>query len=245
MANTPAKLATLLSEWSDIMKNSKPLSTQTSVATLLLLAALALPGCVAEAIEGDDQIHAAVHASDKYPITVKKGPQVLEVASNKGGLSAGQENAVRGFVHKAMQAGITPLTVERPSGGGNSARVASEIASVMVTEGVARSAVNFRVYKGGSTSPVRVSFISTYASTKPCGDWSQDLTETSDNTSYPNLGCAVQTNLAAMIVDPDTLVVPKTVTPKYSGSDVAAVFRSTSQVNNTTLLSNYKYSSSP
>ena len=151
----------------------------------------------------------------------------------------------RGFIHQAMQAGVTPLTVERPSGGGNSARVASEIASLMVNEGVARTGVDFRVYKAGSMAPVRVSFISTYASTKKCGDWSTDLSDTSENTAYPNLGCAVQTNLAAMVADPDTLVVPKTKAPKVSGPDVAAVYRAESYSNSTTLLTNYKYSSSP
>ena len=245
MANIPAKLVTLLSEQSEIMKKSKPLSTQVSVASLLVFAALALPGCITADLQADDSIRTPVHASDNYPITVRKGPQVLEVAANNGSLSPRQINAVRGFIHQAMQAGVTPLTVERPSGGGNSARVASEIASLMVNEGVARTGVDFRVYKAGSMAPVRVSFISTYASTKKCGDWSTDLSDTSENTAYPNLGCAVQTNLAAMVADPDTLVVPKTKAPKVSGPDVAAVYRAESYSNSTTLLTNYKYSSSP
>ena len=227
------------------MKKSKPLGTQTPLAGLLVLAALALPGCVSQDMFGDDGLRAPVHASDKYPITLTKGPQNLEVASNKGSLSPRQVNDVRGFIHQAMQAGSTTLTVERPSGGGNSVRLASEIASLMVTEGVPRNAVDFRVYKGGSTAPVRVSFISTYAATKRCGDWSTDLADTSDNTSYPNLGCAVQTNLAAMIADPNTLVVPKTIPPKYSGPDVFAVNRSDGFVNATSLPTNYKYTSSP
>ena len=245
MENILAKLATLLSEWSEIMKKIKPLNTQTPLAGLLIIAALALPGCVADDLAADDGVRTPVQASDNYPITLTKGAKTLDVASNDASLSPQQIDAVRGFVNQATSAGVTPLTVTRPSGGGNSARVASEIASLMVSEGVARNAVNFRVYKAASTAPVRVSFISTYAATKPCGDWSKDLADTSDNTSYPNLGCAVQADLAAMIADPNTVIFPKTIPARYSNSDVAAANRSSTFVNTTNMLSNYSYHTSP
>ena len=120
------------------MKKLKPTNTQSTTAVLLVLAALALPGCITTDLAADDGIRAPVHASDKYPITVTKGPQVLEVESNNGTLTPAQVNAVRGFIHQSMQAGVTPLTLERPSGGGNSMRVALEIGSLMVAEGMTR-----------------------------------------------------------------------------------------------------------
>ena len=227
------------------MKKLKPTNTQSTTAVLLVLAALALPGCITTDLAADDGIRAPVHASDKYPITVTKGPQVLEVESNNGTLTPAQVNAVRGFIHQSMQAGVTPLTLERPSGGGNSMRVALEIGSLMVAEGVTRKGVDFRVYKAGSTAPVRVSFISTYAATKPCGDWSTDLADTSDNTAYPNLGCAVQSNIAAMVADPNTLVVPKTPTPKLSEADVGAAIRADTFVSTVDSQSIQRYKSSP
>ena len=226
------------------MKKLISINTHLTTAALLVMAALSLPGCISTDVAADDAIRTPVHASDKYPITVAKGPQVLEVQSYKDNLSPSQINAVRGFIHQAMQAGVTPLTLERPSGGGNSMRVALEIGRLMVAEGVTRNGVDFRVYKAGSTAPVRVSFISTYAKTKPCGDWSKDLDDTSDNTSYPNLGCAVQSNLAAMIANPETLVVPKTVTPKLSEADVGAAIRADTYIStvNSTTIQNYKSS---
>ena len=227
------------------MKKRKPTYTQSTTAALLVLAALALPGCISSELSADDDIRAPVHASDKYPITVTKGPQLLEVASNSGTLGAAQANAVRGFIHRSMQAGVSPLTLERPSGGGKSMRVAIEIGRLMVAEGMVRKAVNFRVYKGSSTSPVRISFISTYAATKPCGDWSTDMAETSDNTSYPNLGCAVQSNIAAMVADPNTLVVPKAVTPKLSEADVGAAIRADTYVSTVDSQSIQSYKSAP
>ena len=227
------------------MKKRKPTYTQSTTAALLVLAALALPGCISTDLAADDDIRSPVHASDKYPITVTKGPQLLEVASNSGTLSASQVNAVRGFIHQSMQAGVTPLTLERPSGGGKSMRVATEIGRLMVAEGMVRKAVDFRVYKASSTSPVRISFISTYAATKPCGDWSTDMAETSDNTSYPNLGCAVQSNIAAMVADPNTLVVPKTVTPKLSEADVGAAIRADTYISTVNSQSIQSYKSAP
>ena len=167
------------------MKKLISINTHLTTAALLVMAALSLPGCISTDVAADDAIRTPVHASDKYPITVAKGPQVLEVQSYKDNLSPSQINAVRGFIHQAMQAGVTPITLERPSGGGNSMRVALEIGRLMVAEGLTRNGVDFRVYKAGSTAPVRVSFISTYATTKPCGDWSKDLSSTASVPRAP------------------------------------------------------------
>lgn len=46
-----------------------------------------------------------------------------------------------------------------------------------------------------------------------CGDWSESLTDTAANEPYPNLGCAQQHNLAALVANPRDLVVPRTETP--------------------------------
>lgn len=59
----------------------------------------------------------------------------------------------------------------------------------------------------------------------PCGNWNQDLTETKDNRPYENLGCAVQTNIAAEIVNPDTIDIPTASSPKNATTAVDAVKR--------------------
>jgi pilus assembly protein CpaD len=215
--------------------------TQVTTGALIVAAALALSGCVTDDMFGDDGTRVPTHASDNYPITLAKGPQTLEISSSRGSLDAEQVNAVRGFVHQAMQAGTAPMTVSRPSGGGNSARVASEVASLMMDQGVPRNRVIFTSYAGPASAPVRVSFVSTYAKTRPCGDWSTDLTDTADNTSYPNLGCAVQANIAAEIAHPETLVAPSPVDMKTADTEAAAVARVDGFVNQVTLPNNYTY----
>ncbi len=206
------------------------------------LAALSLSGCATDDITTGDTTHVETHATDRYPITLVKGPQTIEISSHGGGLDAGQINAVKAFIHQAAQAGVTPMTVSRPSGGGASRRVASEVASLLMEQGVPRNRVRFISYPAPGSAPVRISYISSYAQTKPCGDWSEDLTDTSQNTSYANLGCAVQANIAAEIANPETVVVPNAPDMKNSSADVGAVNRSLATVNQVTLPSNYNYS---
>jgi pilus assembly protein CpaD len=189
----------------------------------LSVALLWISGCTADDALLDDASHRPVNASDSYPITLVKGPRSIDVASTQGTLQPLQINAVASFVHQALQAGVTPMTVSRPSGGGNSARVASEIASLMVGQGVRRENVRFVTYPGSANAPVHISYISSYAKTKKCGDWSEDLTDTDNNTGYKNLGCAVQANIAAEIAYPETIVAPAAVDLPDAAAQVLAV----------------------
>ncbi len=205
--------------------------------TALSLSALWIVGCSADEALLDDTVRQPPQASMNFPITLVKGPQTLEIASSHGTLQATQINAVSGFVHRALQAGVSPMTVSRPSGGGNSARVAGEVASLMVGQGVRRENVRFMTYPGSANGPVRITYVSSYAKTKKCGDWSKDLTETSDNTQYPNLGCAVQNNIAAEIANPETIVIPTPTDLADAPAQVLAVAnqqKAVSTVTNTT-----------
>jgi pilus assembly protein CpaD len=201
----------------------------------LSVAALWMTACSPDDALLDDAVHKPVNASDYYPITLVKGPQTLDVASSQGTLQPTQINAVSAFVHQALQAGVTPMTVSRPSGGGNSARVASEIASLMVGQGVRRENVRFVTYPGSANAPVHISYISSYAKTKKCGNWSEDLTETANNTGYKNLGCAVQANIAAEIAYPETVVVPAAEDMPDAPTQVLAV---TNQQNYVSVITN-------
>lgn len=51
------------------------------------------------------------------------------------------------------------------------------------------------------------------AHAKRCGTWSEDMTETSDNQPYEDLGCSHQNNIAAMVANPEDLVRPRATTP--------------------------------
>lgn len=79
------------------------------------------------------------------------------------------------------------------------------------------------------------------AQVRPCGNWNSDLTETKENRPYENLGCAVQTNIAAEIVDPATLDRPHAVALKNANTEVSAVLRDEGAVSTVTMPTNYTY----
>lgn len=195
---------------------------RVSTLALVLLGTL-LSGCAIDDKIAGDNSFTPYNGSDHFPITVAKGPVTLEVASKKGTLQPGQINAVQGFLHQATSASVSPITLARPSGGGASSRVASEIASLMAEQGIPRQRVVLATYDAPASAPVRLSYISTYARTKPCGQWSADMTDTMGNGPSPNHGCAVQANIAAMVADPETLVVPNPTTPIPASSRMSAL----------------------
>ncbi|MEO9167471.1 MAG: CpaD family pilus assembly lipoprotein [Aestuariivirga sp.] len=79
------------------------------------------------------------------------------------------------------------------------------------------------------------------AQVRPCGNWNSDLADTKQNRPYENLGCAVQTNIAAEIVDPTTIDRPHAVALKDSNTEVSAVVREESAVSIVTMPTNYTY----
>jgi len=216
-----------------------------SMKSLFLIATvLSLSGCVGDDFTTGaiDTAAPATHGSERYPISVVKGPQMMVIDSRKGHLSDEQEQALRAFVHQAQSAGVTPMTISRPAtSSGPAFQITGEIVQVMEEQGLPRSRMAFETYSGKTNGVVKIAFVSTYAKTKNCGDWRTDMTNTNSNESYANLGCAVQSNIAAEIANPETLIVPKTPPLKDSTPDVAAVQRSGNYVNEVTLPTNYDY----
>lgn len=205
------------------MKKST-LFSRSSTLGIVCFAALALSGCITDEAAMDDTRSVTPYGgSDAFPITVAKGPISLQVSSRSGTLEPQQVNAVQGFVHQASSTGITPITISRPSGGGASARVANEIANLMSQQGIARNMIRISTHSGSSTAPVVLSYVSTYAKTKPCGQWPDDLSETMMNEHFASHGCAVQANIAAMVADPGTFIVPTPTDPIRAGGRVKAI----------------------
>jgi hypothetical protein len=56
-----------------------------------------------------------------------------------------------------------------------------------------------------------------------CGNWGQDLVDSSQNMQNPNHGCAVQHNVAAMLARPSDVNVKPKLGPRNSALDVESV----------------------
>jgi pilus assembly protein CpaD len=204
------------------MVKFKMLNAHSLKLIAAMIAAAALSGCAMSDMALDDA-YQPYGGSDMHPLSVAKGPVTMEVSTAQGTLQPQQVSAVTAFVHQAMQAGVTPITVSPPSTSGRSSRVASEIASLMVQQGVPRGSIRYATYRGNAAAPVRLTYVSSYGTSLKCGQWAEDTTDTENNMLTPNHGCAVQANIAAMVANPETLSVPAATDPIVAQPAVAAL----------------------
>jgi pilus assembly protein CpaD len=71
-------------------------------------------------------------------------------------------------------------------------------------------------YAGSDQYPINVAHGK--ASVKPCGDWSMNANSEPLNDHLSNHGCAVQSNIAAMIANPDDILHPDKMKPGPSAA---------------------------
>jgi len=195
-----------------------------SFAALALASAavvLTLPGCR----PGDDPTRVAswslVDPSQRHPIMVSQQPTsiTLKVARGAYGLSPHQRSQVISFLdrYRGGDAGNSRLIIEAPSGSANevaSMQAVAEIRALIAEAGFDPTGVMVEaVHGGGDAAPVRVSYLKYVAEGPECGRWPTNLAESDTNIVYPNLGCANQRNLAAMVANPADLLGPRSVTP--------------------------------
>jgi len=154
-----------------------------------------------------------VSSSDRFPIEVAKGPVKFDVPTGKTALNAQQKDTIVRFAQQAKSNYASTIHVRRPSGGGRGAAVAAAVRRTLIKQGVPDSMIVQSTYSGSAESPVVVSYIRTWAVTQECGNWDEDLAITYSNAGYANFGCAVQNNVAAMVANPNDLVMPRTETP--------------------------------
>jgi len=178
-----------------------------TLATLFALAACDTP------FPETQNDYVPVSSTERFPIEVAKGPVKFDVPTANGALNAQQKDTIVRFAQQAQSNYASTIHVRRPSGGGRGAAVAGAIQRILIKQGVPNSMIVQSTYSGDAQSPVVVSYIRTWAVTQECGNWDEDLAVTYSNSGYANFGCAVQSNVAAMVANPNDLVMPRTETP--------------------------------
>jgi len=151
-----------------------------------------------------------------YPINVAKGTVKLDVSTASARLTSAQEDAVKRFAQQARNSATGYVVVRRPGGKVNADVVAGRISQILADQGVAPDRQIQTTYRGGRGAPVMVAFKRSFATTRECGDWSQDLARTGYNESYPNFGCTQQNNIAALVANPEDFNHPRAETPSDS-----------------------------
>jgi pilus assembly protein CpaD len=136
-----------------------------------------------------------------YPITV--GPHMETLAVTPGP----DANArIAAFAGDFMASGNGSITISAPT-----PDAGRQVADRLAANGVPRSRIMVGAPAQGNA--VKLSYVGYGASSPPCGNWSENVAFTFDNTPTPNFGCATQHNLAAMVADPRDLVTPQPTTP--------------------------------
>jgi pilus assembly protein CpaD len=181
---------------------------------LPVAAALALGACSApHGPNPYENVYVSQVHWERYPIEVGKGTMKMKVPTTSARLTADQEETVVRFAQQARRTEASQVVVSQPANAPNAGAVASEVAHLLASEGIAPRDIVSATYNGGRSDPVVVSFARHFASSPECGDWSQSITETGHNEPYANFGCAQQHNIAALVADPRDINMPRASTP--------------------------------
>jgi pilus assembly protein CpaD len=182
-----------------------------SITVLALAPLLGVAGCSTELAEIDDYYRPDLHY-ERYPIEVAKGAVRLDVSTKRSRLTLRQEDSVTRFGQQAVASNATHIEIKRPAGE-TSGLVAERVTELLVAAGVPAEAIAQVDYSAGRGAPVVVTFDRKFAVTAECGDWSEDIAITGQNTKPPNYGCATQHNIAAVVANPEDFETPRTATP--------------------------------
>ena len=190
------------------------------VATALIVM---LPGCRPGDEEGTRVAGwSLVDPSQRHPIMVSQQPTTLSIKVARGsyGLSPHHRAQTISFLerYRSKDTGNSRLVIEAPSGAANevaSMQAVAEIRALMSDIGFGPGNIAVEAYhaSGEQQPAIKISYLQYVAEAPQCGRWPTNLAETDSNLNYPNLGCANQQNLAAMVANPADLLGPRTMTP--------------------------------
>lgn len=200
---------------------TSPTAMRSNSTVLVFLSSLLLAGCAMDGAEIEDS-YVATTAEERYPITVAEAPVKMNVSARSGTLQAEHLNRVINFAQDARNNATSRISVSYSSGSSNARKVAGESVAVLVAQGIPRNMIATGSYRG-SSSMVTLAFHRKVAVTKECGDWSDNLSGNQFNEAYPNQGCAIQHNIAAMVANPEDFERPRSMTPVLGGARTVAL----------------------
>ena len=162
--------------------------------------------------------------SQRHPIMVSQQPSHLNLAVARGsqGLTPSQRAEVLDFAghFRAGDSGNSRLIISAPSGTANESAAmtaANDVHSLLLDGGFSEASIAIEAYRedAGPQAPVRISYMRYVAEGPTCGNnWDKNLAYNPSNVPHPDLGCATQHNLAAMIANPADLLGPRTETAR-------------------------------
>lgn len=192
---------------------------------LLLLSASGLAACQGGGTTGSLPTD---NYRSRYPIVLREAPETLDIPVGRGsaGLAPSVRDNVRAFAAKASAEATGTVVIMAPAGTQNEAAatsIAVQAERQAVTAGLSRGMVERRRYAVADPeidAPVRLAFLRMKAEAPPCGQWTEQAVQDSNNGETVEFGCATQANLAAMIANPYDLILPRVATGAPAGKVV-------------------------
>ena len=166
----------------------------------ILLAAIAIPtlllgGCMGTQNRGLESVHQPVVSRSDY---------TFDVTTQGGALGRGEQQRLGGWMDSLHLAFGDRIAIDDPAGEAYAAR--SQVAALVASYGLLLS--DEAPVTGASVTPgtVRVIVSRMKASVPGCPDWSRDEAHEFDSNTSSNHGCAINSNLAAMLARPEDLI---------------------------------------
>ena len=196
-------MTTVRQEANGVARAARP---NLTLAAMLLIAASA-GGCMqGPRMEAPFTLS---NPNERHPIAVQQGEALLDLAvsRNAGGLSSAQRGQLYHYLEGYRERGAGALVIKAPSGGSNekaAMRAYDDVRRAMRRVGISPREVMLQPYsaKWDQGAPLRLSYLEDVLKGPDCPDWSENLARDPQNLPWPNMGCAMQRNLAAMVEDP-------------------------------------------
>lgn len=202
------------------MSVARAVPVRIRAALLMGLFSVAMAGCQTDRI-----VTGTVPPDyrDRHPIQINEGIRSVQmfIGSGRAGLTPEQLALAGGFASQWKRYGSGPLTIELPAGAANeiaSSHTVRELKSVLASSGVPMRAIQIRAYQSeqpSNVAPIRLVFPAIRAQVASrCHAGQEDLGPTLESNSAQNyttrnFGCAAQHNLAAQVANPEDLVQPR------------------------------------
>jgi len=166
-----------------------------SILLASLVPALLLGGCMGTENRGLESVHQPVVSRSDY---------ALDLGVSAGALAPGEQQRLAGWMN-AMRLGYGDrVAIDDPAGEGPAAH--GDVAAVVASYGLLLS--DDAPVTPASVTPgsIRVVVSRMRAQVPHCPDWSRNATNEFESNTSSNFGCAINSNLAAMIANPADLV---------------------------------------
>ncbi len=160
-----------------------------------------------------------------HQITVEPSYRSLKLnwSPQAGGLSPAEQVQFDAFVGDYIGHGNGSIAISAPDVVGGQ-EASGWFAARINGMGVSRNKILIASHDAaGGGMQVEVNYVAYQAHTDKCGDWSDDLAFTLDNSTPKNFGCAVQQNIAAMVADPRDLLGPRGMGPDDAARRTAII----------------------